>query len=150
MHPVVASGAEEFEAELEAPHMMSNALRQRQRSVEVRGVDGEIKRRCHCESSGDGGMSLTRAGAGAVAGTGGAGTGSAARLAIARRSASCRSLVSSRRFKDQRAARSAIHIGRLPRRNATTISTGNLVSSTWPGQMVTATGFQFAIANRTS
>src|SRR3546814_18984878 len=87
--------------------------------------------------------------AGAGAGGGGAGAGSAGRLAIARMSESWRSLVSSRRLSDQRVVRSAIHIGRLPSRKATTISTGNLVSSTWPGQMVTVTGFQFAIAKMT-
>ena len=46
--------------------------------------------------------------------------------------------------------RSAIHIGTLPIRKDARISTGNLVSSTCPGQMVTVTASQFAMAKITS
>src|SRR3546814_11838453 len=84
--------------------------------------------------------------AGAGAGGGEAGAGSAGRLASARMSESWRSLVSSRRLSDQRVVRSAIHIGRLPSRKATTISTGTVVSRAWPGQVGHVTGGQYAIA----
>src|SRR3546814_10353326 len=97
--------------------MMPDLLRQRLGGVEVRRVDGEIERRCHCVSNGDGGMSSTGRGAGV-----GAGAGSEGRLAMARRSESWRSLWSSRRLSVQREARSAIHSGTLPIRKEKRIS----------------------------
>ena len=44
MHTMMPVGAEEFETELEPADMTPHLLGQRQRRVEVRGVDGEIKR----------------------------------------------------------------------------------------------------------
>src|SRR3546814_7682485 len=54
------------------------------------------------------------------------------------------------RFSDQRVVRSAIHIGMLPIRNEKKMTTGSLVSASQPGQMVTVTTCQFAIAKMTS
>src|SRR3546814_10747851 len=62
----------------------------------------------HWVSRGEGGMSPT-----AGVGIGGAGAGSKGRLARARISASWRSLVSSRRFSDQRVVRSEEHTSEL-------------------------------------
>src|SRR3546814_653565 len=92
MHAVMAVGAKEFETQLQPADMMPDLLRQRLGGVEVRRVDGEIERRCHCVSNGDGGMSSTGRGAGV-----GAGAGSEGRLAMARRSESWRSLWSDRK-----------------------------------------------------
>src|SRR3546814_7396166 len=47
MDAVMAVGAEKFQPELEPADMVAHLLRQGQRGVEVRGVDGEIERRCH-------------------------------------------------------------------------------------------------------
>src|SRR3546814_18242529 len=81
MHAVMAVGAKEFETQLQPADMMPDLLRQRLGDVEVRRVDGEIERRCHCVSNGEGGMSSTGLGHGV-----GAGAGSEGRRAMARRS----------------------------------------------------------------
>src|SRR3546814_17568054 len=86
MHAVMAVRAEEFEAQLQPADMPPHLLRQRQRGIKVRGVDGQIKRRGHGLSApkrslGAGGTSFTAAAAVAVAGVPG-------RVASARRSAS--------------------------------------------------------------
>src|SRR3546814_13160587 len=95
MHAVMAVRAKEFEAQLQPADMPPHLLRQRECGIEVRGVDGQIKRRGHGLSAGKrslgaGGMSFTGAAAGV-----GAGAGVTGRFASARRSAACRSLARS-------------------------------------------------------
>src|SRR3546814_2050370 len=75
MHAVMAVRAKEFEAQLQPADMPPHLLRQRQRGIEVRGVDGQIKRRGHGLSApkrslGAGGTSFTAAAAVAGAGAG--------------------------------------------------------------------------------
>src|SRR3546814_11000277 len=90
MHAVMAVRAKEFEAQLQPADMPPHLLRQRECGIEVRGVDGQIKRRGHGLSAGKrslgaGGMSFTGAAAGE-----GAGAGVTGGFARARRSAACR------------------------------------------------------------
>src|SRR3546814_12958212 len=75
MHAVMAVRAKEFEAQLQPADMPPHLLRQRECGIEVRGVDGQIKRRGHGLSAGKrslgaGGMSFTGAAAGVGAGAG--------------------------------------------------------------------------------
>src|SRR5215208_6345523 len=121
----MAVGAEEFEAELHSTGVPAHVAGDCGGPVDVRRVDGDEN-------------GVHSAGSPSSMGAGGAGL-------VAR----WRSIASWRRFKDQMRARMVSQVGRRPRRNTVSSSSGILMSAWMSPQRLRVTSLQLRVPNST-